>query len=139
MGTEVWGTGGDIGFTRNEAHAEFIVVRVEVIVPKLHCLSFEQATCVGVNFATAYLGLVTRANLPPGETLLVTGARGGVGSAVLDLGQSLKARLIAVDHKPLEPGPYEGLDFWDSVKPVIAAIALSERDKPADMGLVSSP
>lgn len=111
LGTEVWGTGGDIGFTRNGAHAEFIVVPVEAIVPKPHSLSFEQAACVGVNFVTAYLGLVTRASLQPGETLLVTGARGGVGSAVLQLGQSLKARLIAVDHKPFEPGAYEGLEL----------------------------
>jgi NADPH2:quinone reductase len=111
LGTEVWGTGGDVGFTRGGAHAEFIVVPEEAINPKPHSLSFEQAACVGVNFVTAYLGLVTRAKLQPGEILLVTGARGGVGSAVLQLGQSLKARLIAVDHKPFEPGSFEGLDL----------------------------
>jgi NADPH2:quinone reductase len=109
-GTEVWGTGGDVGFTRDGAHAEFMIVPVEAVTPKPQSLSFEQAACVGVNFVTAYLGL-TRANLQPGETLLVTGARGGVGSAVLQLGQSLKARLIAVDRKPFEPGAFEGLDL----------------------------
>src|SRR5258705_6814374 len=107
LGTEVWGTGGDVGFTRHGSHAEFIVVPVEAVPPKPHSLSFAQAACVGVNLITAYLGLVTRANLQPGETLLVTGARGGVGSAVLQLGQSLEARLIAVDRKPLEPGAFE--------------------------------
>src|SRR5260370_4443934 len=111
LGTEVWGTGGDVGFTRDGTHAEFIVVPVEAVTPKPHSLSFEQAACVGVNFVTAYLGLVTRARLQPGETLVVTGARGGVGSAVLQLGQSLKARLIAADRKPFEPGPFEGLDL----------------------------
>jgi NADPH2:quinone reductase len=111
LGTEVWGTGGDVGFTRDGSHAEFIVIPVEAVTPKPHSLSFEQAACVGVNFITAYLGLVTRAKLQPGETLLVTGARGGVGSAVLQLGQSLKARLIAVDRKPFEPGAFEGLDL----------------------------
>jgi NADPH2:quinone reductase len=111
LGTEVWGTGGDVGFTRDGAHAEFIVVPVEAVTPKPQSLSFEQAACVGVNFVTAYLGLVARAKLQPGETLLVTGAGGGVGSAVLQLGQSLKARLIAVDRKPFEPGAFEGLDL----------------------------
>jgi NADPH2:quinone reductase len=111
LGTEVWGTGGDVGFTRDGTHAEFIVVPVEAVTPKPHRLSFEQAACVGVNFITAHLGLVTRAKLQPGETLLVTGARGGVGSAVLQLGQSLNARLIAVDRKPFEPAAFEGLDL----------------------------
>jgi NADPH:quinone reductase-like Zn-dependent oxidoreductase len=109
LGAEVWGTGGDVGFTRDGTHAEFIVVPADAVTPKPRRLSFEQAACVGVNFVTAYLGLVTRAKLQPGETLLVTGARGGVGSAVLQLGQSLKARLIAVDRKPFEPAAFKGL------------------------------
>ena len=115
LGTEVWGTGGDVGFTRDGTHAEFIVVPVEAVTPKPRSLSFEQAACVGVNFVTAYLGLVTRAKLQPGETLLVTGATGGVGSAALQLGQSVKARLIAVDRKPFEPAAFKGLDLMGYV------------------------
>ncbi len=115
IGIEVWGTGGDVGFTRDGSHAEFIVVPVEAVTPKPRSLSFEQAACVGVNFVTAYLGLATRAKLQAGETLLVTGATGGVGSAVLQLGQSLRARLIAVDRKPLEPRAFEGLDLLGHV------------------------
>jgi NADPH:quinone reductase len=111
LNTEVWGTGGDVGFTRDGSHAEFIVVPVEALTPKPRNLTFDQAACVGVNFVTAYLGLATRAKLQPGETLLVTGAGGGVGSAVLQLGQSLKARLIAVDRKPFEAGAFERLDL----------------------------
>jgi NADPH2:quinone reductase len=111
LGTEVWGTGGDLSFTRDGTHAEFVVVPVEALTYKPHKLSFEQAACVGVNFVTAYLGLVTRARLQPGEILLVTGAMGGVGSAVLQLGQSLKARLIAADRKPFEAGAFERLDL----------------------------
>lgn len=99
-----------MGFTRDGAHAEFIVIPVEAVTPKPHTVSFEQAACVRVNFVTTYLGLVTRAKVEPRETLLVTGASGGVGSAVLQLGQGLKARLIAVDRKPFNPGSFEGLD-----------------------------
>jgi NADPH2:quinone reductase len=111
LGTEVWGTGGDVGFIRDGSHAEFIVVPIEALTPKPHNLSFEQAACVGVNFVTAYLGLATRAKLQPKETLLVTGAGGGVGSAVLQLGQSLNARLIAADRMPFEAGAFERLDL----------------------------
>src|SRR5260370_5318694 len=99
LGTEVWGTGGDVGFTRDGTHAEFIVVPVEAVTPKPHSLSFEQAACVGVNFVTAYLGVATRAKVQPGETLLVTGARGGVWAAELRLRQSLKRLLIASERK----------------------------------------
>jgi len=115
VGTEVWGTGGDVGFTRDGSHAEFLTIPVEAASPKPCNLTFEQAACVGVNFATAYLGLIRCAKLRVDETLLVTGARGGVGSAVLQLGQTLNAKLIAVDRKPFEPEAFEGMKLFGYV------------------------
>ncbi len=111
LGVNVWGTGGDIGFTRDGSHAEFIVIPSSAVAPKPANLSVEEAACVGVNFVTAYEGIVVRAKVQAGETLLVTGARGGVGQAVLFLGQALGAKLIAVDRKPLDAGAYEGVDL----------------------------
>jgi NADPH:quinone reductase len=108
VGKEVWGSGGDLGFTRDGTHAEFLIVPADALVAKPRNLSFEQAACVGVNFVTAYVGL-GRAKLQGGETLLVTGAAGGVGLAVLQLGQIRNVRLIAVDRKPLQPSTFEGL------------------------------
>jgi NADPH:quinone reductase-like Zn-dependent oxidoreductase len=110
-GMHVWGTGGDIGFTRDGSHAEFIVIPADAAVPKPANLSFEQAACVGVNFVTAYEGVVNRAQVKAGEILVVTGARGGVGHAVLLLGQALGAKLIAVDRSPFDAGAYEGIDL----------------------------
>jgi NADPH:quinone reductase len=110
-GVEVWGTGGDIGFTRDGSHAEFIVIPAAAVVPKPANLSFEEAACVGVNFVTAYEGVVSRAKVKEGETLLVTGARGGVGQAVLCLGQALGAKLIAVDRIPFDAGAYDGVNL----------------------------
>lgn len=104
INTEVWGSGGEIGFTRDGSHAEFLVIPAEAISPKPKSLTFEQAACVGVNFLTAYQGLFHCAKLQQGETLLVTGAQGGVGSAVLQLGHTQNAKLIAVDRKPLPAG-----------------------------------
>ena len=111
LGVNVWGTGGDIGFTRDGSHAEFIVIPAAAVVPKPTNLNFEEAACVGVNFVTAYEGIVVRAKVQAGETLLVTGARGGVGQAVLLLGQALGAKLIAVDRKPFDAAAYEGMDL----------------------------
>jgi len=110
-GVHVWGSGGDIGFTRDGSHAEFIVIPAEAVVPKPANLTFEEAACVGVNFVTAYEGIVGRAQVKAGETLLVTGARGGVGQAVLLLGQALDAKLIAVDQTPFDAGAYEGVSL----------------------------
>jgi NADPH:quinone reductase len=111
VGMEVWGSGGDIGFTRDGSHAELLVIPGAAVARKPSRLSFEEAACVGVNFLTAYQGLFRCANLQPGETLLVTGAQGGVGAAVLQLGQTQKARLIAVDRKPVEEQRFAGLDL----------------------------
>jgi NADPH:quinone reductase len=67
VGTEVWGSGGDIGFTRDGSHAEFLVIPAVAVSAKPGNLSFEEAACVGVNFLTAYEGLFHRAHLQPGE------------------------------------------------------------------------
>jgi NADPH:quinone reductase len=111
INAEVWGSGGDIGFTRDGSHAEYLVIPAEAISPKPKNLTFEQAACVGVNFLTAYQGLFHCAKLQQGETLLVTGAQGGVGSAVLQLGQTQNAKLIAVDRKPFTTSGFAGIDL----------------------------
>jgi NADPH:quinone reductase-like Zn-dependent oxidoreductase len=54
---EVWGTGGDVGFTRDGSNAEYIQVPVASLVRKPETLSFEQAACVGVTFVTAWCAL----------------------------------------------------------------------------------
>lgn len=54
LNTEVWGSGGELGFTRDGSHAEFLVIPASGVSPEPRNLSFEQAACVGVNFITAY-------------------------------------------------------------------------------------
>ena len=53
IGAEVWGTGGDTGFTRDGTHAELIAVPVESLRRKPDTLSFDQAASVGVNYMAA--------------------------------------------------------------------------------------
>ncbi len=55
-----------------------------------------EAACFTIPYHTAYIGLVRRAALAEGETLLVLGASGGTGSAALQLGKALGARVIAI-------------------------------------------
>src|SRR5580698_9348150 len=71
IGAEVWGTGGDTGFTRDGTHAELIAVPVASLRRKPDTLSFDQAGSVGVNFMAAWCGLVEAADIRAGETLLL--------------------------------------------------------------------
>ncbi|MDA5195097.1 NADPH:quinone oxidoreductase family protein [Govanella unica] len=59
-------------------------------------MSFVQAAGLLVTYGTSYHALVDRANIQPGETLLVLGAAGGVGLAAVQIGKALGARVIAV-------------------------------------------
>jgi NADPH2:quinone reductase len=63
-------------------------------------MSDEQAAAFLIPFHTAYVGLVTRAVLTPGETLLVLGGSGGTGSAAIQLGRALGARVLATAGGP---------------------------------------
>lgn len=103
IGLKVFGTGGDVGFTRDGSHAEFIAVPAQGVASRPKQLSMEEAACVGVNYLAAYIGLVQVAGVRAGEFVLVTGASGGVGSAVIQLAKWKGARVIAVDRRMLSP------------------------------------
>lgn len=75
--------------------AEQITAPADVLRPKPGAFSFEEAAGFTTIALTAYVALVRRANLQPGETLLVHGAAGGVGSAAVMLGKHLGATVIA--------------------------------------------
>jgi len=103
IGAEVWGTGGDVGFTRDGTHAELIAVPLGGVRPKPKNLTFEEAAAAGVNFVTAWIGLVEMAGFQAGETVLATGAAGGVGSAVTQIAKWKGGRTIGVDRTPMSP------------------------------------
>src|ERR1035441_6634477 len=74
LGREVWGTGGELGFTRDGSHAQYVVVPGGAVREKPASLSFEQAAGIGVPFVTAWLAVVQAAQVTAGETFLVTGS-----------------------------------------------------------------
>jgi NADPH2:quinone reductase len=97
LGKEVWGTGGDIGFTRDGTHAQFIKVPIAALSRKPGNLSHEEASAIGVNFVVAWLGTVSYAQLTEGETIAVIGAGGGVGGAVTQIAKARNCRVIGID------------------------------------------
>jgi NADPH:quinone reductase-like Zn-dependent oxidoreductase len=66
---------------------------------------------VGTNYITAYLGLIEKAALKEGETVLVTGAGGGVGSSVIKIAKTRAARVIAVDRQAPDKARLPGIDL----------------------------
>lgn len=79
--------------------AERVAVPKRNLVPKPASLSFEQAACLPTAWLTAYRMLTTRSGiapgnaLPPGSTVLVQGAGGGVATALVALGSAMGLRM----------------------------------------------
>jgi NADPH2:quinone reductase len=83
-------------YTQIGALAEKAVAPVVSTFPLPPELDFAEGAGLVVNYHTAYFGLRTRAALRGGETVLVHGAGGGLGSAALQIARGLGARSIAV-------------------------------------------
>ncbi|MGZ4697114.1 MAG: NADPH:quinone oxidoreductase family protein [Oryzihumus sp.] len=76
--------------------AERALMPAAAVFPAPESLDDAQAAALTIGYQTAYVGLVRRAGLTAGETLLVHAASGGVGSAAVQVGKALGARVIAV-------------------------------------------
>jgi NADPH:quinone reductase len=75
--------------------AETAVAPEHFVFP-LDGLDFAQGAGLVLNYHTAYFSLVTRGRYSSGETVLVQGAAGGVGTAALQIAKGLGARVIGV-------------------------------------------
>lgn len=75
--------------------AEEMVADADRLVPMPDGMDFVPASAFILTYGTSYHALKDRANLQPGETLLVLGASGGVGLAAVQLGKAMGAHVIA--------------------------------------------
>ncbi|MBI1211336.1 MAG: zinc-binding dehydrogenase [Alphaproteobacteria bacterium] len=76
--------------------AQTAVVPAAAAIPIPASMSFETAAGFRTNYSTALHAFRQRANLQPGETILILGAAGGVGSAGIEIGKIMGAKVIAV-------------------------------------------
>ena len=74
--------------TVSGAYAEFALCQESQLHPLPKNSSFQQGAAIGVPYATAYRSLFDKARALPGETVLVHGASGGVGLAVVQLARA---------------------------------------------------
>jgi NADPH2:quinone reductase len=84
-----------IAMTGSGCFRDQIAVDQNAVMPMPEGLDFKQAAGVAMTYFTSYHALKQRANLQEGETLLVLGAAGGVGSTAVELGKLMGARVIA--------------------------------------------
>lgn len=75
--------------------AEWGVFPADRCVKLPDAMPFDHAAAFLITYGTSHLALKHRARLQPGETLLVTGAAGGVGLTAVEIGKAMGARVIA--------------------------------------------
>jgi NADPH2:quinone reductase len=83
-------TAGSISGT----YAEFALCKAKQVHPLPANISFPQGAAMGTPYATAYRGLFQRAEAKPGETVLIHGASGGVGTAAVQLARARGLRVF---------------------------------------------
>ncbi|SPP98101.1 NADPH:quinone oxidoreductase family protein [Bradyrhizobium vignae] len=80
------------------AEEAIVLAGAAITIPEV--VSFAEAAVLSASYATAYQGLVDRAQVCRGEVLLVRGAAGGVGRAAVEIGYALGALVIAAASSP---------------------------------------
>jgi NADPH2:quinone reductase len=91
-GDEVFFSG--LGVGSEGSYAEYAVIHEAQAVPVPQGLSLTDAAALGMVFPTAYYALVRRGAVQAGETVLVQGAAGGVGSASVQIATALGAKVV---------------------------------------------
>lgn len=77
-------------------YAERVAVHPALVLPIPDELTFEEAASLIINYQTMEFALGRRAKLQPGETVVVLGAAGGVGTSSIQLAKAHGARVVAV-------------------------------------------
>lgn len=100
-GTSRFGPGDRVmGIVGGGAQAELLAVHERLLMPVPAGLDWLSAGGLPETFTTAHDALFTQAGLSPGERLLIHGAAGGVGTAAVQLGCAMGARVTATVRNP---------------------------------------
>jgi NADPH:quinone reductase len=94
-GDEVYYTPEVLGPGSNGAYAEYHVVKAGIVAKKPASLSHEAAAAVPLAGGTAYEAIVRRLAVRVGETILIHGGAGGVGSFAVQIAKAAGARILA--------------------------------------------
>ena len=129
-GDEVYYTPEIFGPGSNGGYAEYNLVRAGIVAKKPASISHEEAAAVPLAGGTAYEVLVRRLRLRVGETVLIHGGAGGVGSFAVQIAHTSGARVIATAGPDNEETLRDlGADVAvDYTRTSVADVALEETD-----------
>ncbi|KND04269.1 uncharacterized protein SPPG_00005 [Spizellomyces punctatus DAOM BR117] len=113
IGSEVWGTGGNVGFTVDGSWAEYIKVPVKALSKKPTNLSFAAGATVGLPWLCADQAVNTLASVRKDDAVLIIGARGAIGSAAVQLCRSIGVQELygTFSSKPSESPGLKAIDL----------------------------
>ena len=146
-GTEVAGlvrsAPADSGFVEGQrvtglsmlgAWAERVALPLTSVLPTPEGIDDAASVCLLGNYYTMYFALVRRGALLAGETVLVLGSAGGVGTAAIQIAKALGAHVIAMVHRPGATEFVESLGA-DVVLPLTDGWAQAVRDHTDGRGV----
>src|SRR5215216_4071032 len=99
-GDEVYYTPEVFGPLSNGSYAEYHVAKADIVAKKPASLSHEEAAAVPLAGGTAYEAIVRRLAVRVGETILIHGGAGGVGSFAVQIAKNSGARVLASAGSP---------------------------------------
>lgn len=115
VGKKVWGTGGAAGLDTDGALTEYIILPETAIAEIPSTLSLIEAGAQPLPFVTAYYGLVSRAKVQKGETVLVIGGLGQVGRAAMSICEWKGSNPVALVRKSEDVQKAKAFD-WTAVE-----------------------
>lgn len=133
-GVSRWREGDRVmGLVGGGAHAEFVVVHEDEVLPIPPALAHPEAAAIPEAFLTAWDALVHRARLQPGERVLLHAVGSGVGTAAVQLARRLGATVLGTSRtaakleRARELGLHEGIDtsaggFRDAIAPPVDVV-----------------
>lgn len=104
-----------LGMPRNGTQAQFIAVPYDNVFSKPAHLSFAQAAALPLGGLTGYRALFTQGGLMSGETVLITGAGGGVASLMIPMALACGANVIATSGDPKKLAGFANARFRGGV------------------------
>lgn len=128
--------GGLTGISKQGTLAEYCVVPEQWLAPAPEEWSVEQAAAAPLVHLTAWRALVVCGRLTPEDTVLITGASGGVGTAAVMLAHALGARVIALSRSEEKRKSLEALGAdiaLDSASPTLEKDIRAATDQPVSL------
>ncbi len=123
-GRRVWGAGGgDIGLSRDGSHAQYLRVPAAAVTEMPSGLDFVEAAASALAYFTASAAWALTGPVTSGDTVVVTGAIGGVGGAAACLAAHRGARVVGVVQS--------GDAAFAEADPALDVVVVSDRDDVA--------